>query len=221
MRKLVGSVFLSLDGVMQAPGGPDEDPSGGFALGGWVFPHGDSAINARIGALFAAPFELLLGRKTYEIFAAYWPYAPADHPIAGPFNATAKHVVTRSTAPLAWENSRAISGDIAAAIAALKARDGPDLLVQGSSRLYPLLLAHGLIDRLSLLTYPVVLGSGKRLFGEGTPAGGWRMIEHAVSSTGAIMASYEPVGAVPVGSFERDAPSTAELARRERMRREG
>lgn len=219
MRKIIGGVFQSLDGVMQAPGGPEEDPTGGFALGGWSTSFWDEKMGEAMGGLFQAPFELLLGRKTYEIFAAHWPYAAADDPIAEPFNRTAKHVVTRSTHPLEWANSHALP-DIAA-IAALKAQDGPDMLIQGSSTLYPPLLAQGLIDRLFIMTFPVVLGSGKRLFGAGTPPAALRLLEQQVSTTGVIVATYEPAGAIPIGSFQHAEPSAAEQARRERMRREG
>src|SRR5690348_13575691 len=159
MRKIIGGVFQSLDGVMQSPGGPPEDPTGGFDLGGWATSFWDEKMGAAMGALFGRPFELLLGRKTYEIFAAHWPYAAADDPIADVFNRTAKHVLTRSAEPLAWANSHALA-DIAA-IGALKASDGPDLLIQGSTTLYPPLLADELVDRLFVMTFPVILGGGK------------------------------------------------------------
>ena len=218
MRRIIGGVFQSLDGVMQAPGGPEEDPTGGFALGGWSTSFWDEAMGGKMGAFFGSPFELLLGRKTYEIFAAHWPYAPADDPIGPLFNRIAKHVVTGSTEPLTWSNSHALP-DIAA-IAALKAGEGPDLLIQGSTTLYPALLAQGLIDRLFLMTFPVVLGSGKRLFGAGTPPSALWLVEHDVSSTGVILATYAPAGPIPIGSFQHAEPSEAEIARRERMRRE-
>ncbi|HEX4739156.1 MAG TPA: dihydrofolate reductase family protein [Allosphingosinicella sp.] len=219
MRKIIGGVFQSLDGVMQAPGGPEEDPTGGFALGGWSTSFWDEDMGEVMGGLFGRPFELLLGRKTYDIFAAHWPYAPDDDPIASVFNRTAKHVVTRSAEPLAWENSHALP-DIAA-IAALKAGEGPDLLIQGSTTLYPALLAEGLVDRLFVMTFPVILGGGKRLFGAGTPPAALKLVEHRVSTTGVIVATYEPAGPIPIGSFQLADPSPAELARRERMRREG
>ena len=219
MRKIIGGVFQSLDGVMQAPGGPEEDPTGGFTLGGWSTSFWDEMMGEAMGGIFGRPFELLLGRKTYEIFAAHWPYAAADHPIAIAFNRTAKHVVTRSADPLEWANSHALP-DIDA-VAALKGKDGPNLLIQGSSTLYPALFAQGLIDRLFIMTFPVVLGSGKRLFGPGTPPAALRLVEQQVSTTGVIVATYEPAGSVPIGSFQHAEPSAAELARRKRMRREG
>jgi dihydrofolate reductase len=183
MRRLAGAVFQSLDGVMQAPGGPTEDWTGGFPHGGWMFNLADEAVGEAIGTLFfSGPFDLLLGRKTYEIFAAYWPYVDADHPIGQAFAKAAKHVLTTSAEPLAWVNSHRLP-DIGA-VAALKRSDGPDLVIQGSSTLYPQLLAEGLIDRLTVMTFPVVLGQGKRLFGAGTPSGRLRMIEHLVSPGG-------------------------------------
>jgi dihydrofolate reductase len=219
MRRIIGGVFQSLDGVMQAPGGPTEDWTGGFALGGWTVSFWDDAMGEAMGGLFSGPFELLLGRKTYEIFAAHWPYVPADDPIGSLFNRIAKHVVTRSDAHLAWENSRALPG--IDAVAALKATEGPDLLIQGSSTLYPALLAQQLIDRLFIMTFPVILGSGKRLFGAGTPPAALRLVDHKVSTTGVVLATYEPAGPVPIGSFQLAQPSPAEAARQERMKREG
>ncbi len=219
MRRIIGGIFQSLDGVMQAPGGPEEDPTGGFALGGWSTSFWDEAMGQAMGGLFGQPFELLLGRKTYEIFAGHWPYAPEEDPIASVFNRIAKYVVTHSTEPLDWANSHRLA-DVGA-VAALKAGDGPDLLIQGSTTLYPALLAERLIDRLFVMTFPVVIGSGKRLFGAGTPPAAFRLVDHQVSTTGVIMATYEPAGPIPIGSFQHSEPSPAEMARRERMRREG
>ena len=219
MRRIIGGVFQSLDGVMQAPGGPEEDPTGGFALGGWSTSFWDEMMGQAMGGLFNGPFELLLGRKTYEIFAAHWPYAAADDPIAVSFNRVAKYVVTRSDDPLAWANSHRLP-DIAAA-AALKAGEGPDLLIQGSSTLYPPLLAQGLIDRLFVMTFPVILGGGKRLLGAGAGSMALKLVQHQVSTTGVTMATYEPAGPVPIGSFQHAEPSEAEVARQERMKREG
>src|SRR3569623_498129 len=156
MRRIIGAGFPSLDGVMQAPGGPSEDWTGGFTLGGWSTSFWDEAMGQAMGGLFDRPFDLLLGRKTYEIFATHWPYAGADDPIAIAFNRTAKHVVTRSGDPLDWANSHRLAS--IDAVAALKEGDGPDLLIQGSSTLYPALLARGLVDRLFVMTFPVILG---------------------------------------------------------------
>jgi dihydrofolate reductase len=220
MRKLTGAVFQSLDGVMQAPGGPTEDWTGDFPYGGWMFDLADEAVGDAIGKLFfGAPFDLLLGRKTYEIFAAYWPYVEADHPIGQAFDKAAKHVLTHSGDPLDWVNSHRLGG--IADVAALKRSDGPDLVIQGSSTLYPQLLAEGLIDRLVVMTFPVVLGQGKRLFGAGTPSGAFRMADHIVSPGGVVIATYEPAGPVKIGSFPRVAPNAAEERRQERMQREG
>ncbi|UIJ44641.1 dihydrofolate reductase family protein [Sphingomonas cannabina] len=223
MRRIVGGVFQSLDGVMQAPGGPTEDPTGGFALGGWSTSFWDEAMGEAMGGLFSQPYDLLLGRKTYEIFAAHWPYATEgpDKEIAEQFNRIAKYVVTSSTDPLAWNNSHIVGGDVTARVAELKAGDGPDLLIQGSTTLYPQLFAAGLIDRLFVMTFPVVLGGGKRLFGPGTPSFALRLVDQKVSTTGVTIATYEPAGPVPIGSFQLAEPSAAEVARQERMRIEG
>lgn len=219
MRRIVGSMFQSLDGVIQAPGGPSEDWTGGFALGGWLWPLHDDATDAWIGELFGGAYDLLLGRKTYEIFAAYWPYVDADNPIARGFNAASKYVLTRGDDPLPWERSHRLAD--MDAVVALKSSDGPDLVIQGSSTLYPALLAAGLLDRLTTLTYPVVLGSGKRLFGTGTPARALRLVGHNVSPRGTVIAHYEPDGEVRTGSFIDMEPSAREKARQERMKREG
>lgn len=218
MRKLIGGVFQSLDGVMQAPGGPTEDWTQGFTLGGWSATLWDEAMGQAIGGLFAKPFDLLLGRKTYEIFAAHWPYVGPDDPIGQAFDRCQKYVLTRGNEELDWVNSQRLAG--IPEVAALRQSEGPDLLIQGSSTLYPQLLAAGLLDRLFLMTFPVVLGQGKRLFGAGTPSSAWRLLDHQVSATGVMMATYEPAGAVPIGSFQMPEPSEAERRRQERMKRE-
>lgn len=217
MRKVTGAAFVSLDGVMQAPGGPDEDRSGGFDLGGWLFHYFDEAGGRRIDALFAEPFDLLLGRRTYDIFAAYWPFVEGeDEGLGARFDRATKYVVTRGQQPLSWQNSHRLAG--LDALAEVKRGEGPDLIIQGSSTLYPQLLAAGLIDRLILMTFPVVLGSGKRLFGDGTPPRSMCMVEHEVTPRGVVIAAYEPNGAVKTGSFGADmAPSKAELERRARI----
>lgn len=219
MRRIHCSTFVSLDGVMQAPGTPDEDPSGGFAFGGWVFPYWDAAMGEVMDRLFDAPFDLLLGRKTYEIFAAHWPYIEND-PIADAFNRVTKFVATRSPEPLAWHNSVAIGGDVPAELVRLKQEDGPDLLVQGSSVLLQTLLAHGLVDELQLLTFPVLLGRGKRLFADAVRPGALRLVESRTSTTGVVMSRYRPDGPVRTGSFASQEPSVDELARREKWRKE-
>lgn len=217
MRRVIGAAFVSLDGVMQAPGGPEEDRSSGFALGGWLFHYFDEAGGRRIDALFSQPFDLLLGRRTYDIFAAYWPFVEGENKVMGErFDRAAKYVVTRGEQPLPWRNSYRLSG--LDALAEVKLGEGPDLIIQGSSTLYPQMLAAGLIDRLILMTFPVVLGGGKRLFGDGTPPRSMRMVDHEVTPRGVVIATYEPDGAVETGSFGADmAPSEAELQRRARI----
>jgi dihydrofolate reductase len=213
-RKFISAAFLSLDGVMQAPGGPDEDTSGGFAHGGWLAPLADEGFGKKIGEVFDRPFALLLGRRTYDIFAAYWPFH-LDEPIGATFERIDKYVLTRSDKPLDWQGSHRLAG--LDALAALKAEDGPDLVIQGSSTLYPQLLERGLIDRLELIVAPVVLGDGKRLFGDGTPPGTFRLTDHSVSENGIFMGTYEPAGEVKTGTFGEWKPSEAELARREKI----
>lgn len=221
MRKLVAAAFVSLDGVMQAPGAPQEDPTGGFTLGGWTVNYWDEPMGQFMGGIFTDPFELLLGRRTYEIFAAHWPFVEKDDPIGQVFNAVTKYVATSSTEPLDWENSIALRGDVAAEIARLKQEDGPALLTQGSSGLLQTLLAHDLIDEFRLQTFPLVLGPGKRLFGQGAKPEALKLTANSVSTTGVIMSVYERAGAIKTGTFELAQPSEAEIARRERMKREG
>jgi dihydrofolate reductase len=216
MRKVTGAAFLSLDGVMQAPGGPDEDRTGGFALGGWLFQYWDEGVDKRIETLFGGEFDLLLGRRTYDIFAAYWPYAKGENAGIGErFDRAAKYVLTGGEQALDWRNSHRLAG--LDALAELKRAEGPDLIIQGSGTLYPQLLAAGLIDRLVLMTFPVVIGSGKRLFGEGTLPRSMRMVEHEVTGGGNVIATYEPGGEVAPGSFPTEEPSAAEIERRARI----
>jgi dihydrofolate reductase len=218
MRKILIATFISLDGVMQAPGGPQEDPTGGFAFGGWTFPHFDPALGGAMGEIFGRPFDLLLGRKTYDIFAAYWPYVTdPNHPIAGPFNKVTKYVASRSRPKLAWQNSQWLGEDVVAALRKLKSGDGPDLLVQGSGDFIQTLWKNDLVDEFSVLTFPVVLGTGKRLFGSGTTPGGLKLVKAQSFPTGVIVASYRPDGAVKTGSFQHDEPSAAELERRRKL----
>lgn len=214
MRNLTGAAFLSLDGVMQAPGAPDEDRSNGFELGGWLAGLYDEQFGEELDRLFAEPFDLLLGRRTYDIFAAYWPYNQ-DHPVGEMFQRVNKYVLTHSDQPLEWDNSQRIES--IDALARLKQGDGPGLVIQGSSTLYPQLLRAGLIDRLILMTFPVVLGEGKRLFGEGTSPGTMRMSDHRVTKVGTVIATYEPAGEVATGTFATKEPSQAELDRREKV----
>lgn len=216
MRKVIGAAFVTLDGVIQGPGGPTEDPTGGFPFSGWLPPVGDEVIEHKIGELFGRPFDLLLGRRTYEIFAGYWPYAPDEMAdIRDPFNACTKYVVTRSDDPLAWENSQRL--DTVESLRTIKQGDGPDLVIQGSSTLYPQLLEAGLLDELTLMISPVVLGQGKRLFGDGTPPRTLRMTSHRVSDGGNIVATFEPAGKVEIGSYVTGDPSEREQARQAAM----
>jgi len=221
MRKVVAAAFVSLDGVMQAPGGPPEDPTGGFTHGGWTVKYWDEPMGQFMGETCSSPCDLLLGRKTYEIFAAHWPYVDGGDPIAETFNSVTKYVATSSKEPLAWVNSVALHGDVAAEIAQLKQGSGPNLLVQGSSVLLQTLLAHDLVDQFRLLTFPLVLGPGKRLFGQGAKPGALTLAKTAVSTTGVIMSVYDRAGAISTGSFELEHPSEAEIARQERVKREG
>lgn len=218
MRRIIGACFVSLDGVMQAPGGPEEDPTGGFELGGWLAPFFDEAVGEWIDRLFTPPFDLLLGRRTYDIFAAYWPYNASEPDGIGQlFDRASKYVVTGSDRRLDWKNSHRLDG--LDAIGDLKRGKGADLIIQGSGTLYPQLLGAGLIDRLTLMTFPVVLGSGKRVFGDGTPPAAMRMVEHEVTPGGNVIATYEPDGAVEPGSFATQEPSAAEIERRREMER--
>ena len=215
MRRIIGATFVSLDGVMQGPGGPTEDPTGGFQLSGWLPPVGDEAIDQKIGEIFGRPFDLLLGRRTYEIFAAYWPYADDQmKDIRDPFNACTKYVVTHRDQALEWENSRRVCIED---LHAIKQSDGGDIVIQGSGTLYPQLLDAGLIDELTLMISPVVLGPGKRLFGDGTPPRTLKMTEHRVSDGGSIIATYQPAGPVEIGTYATEPPSERERAREAEM----
>lgn len=218
MRKLTGAVFLSLDGIMQAPGGPEEDPSGGFRFGGWTAPFWgeDTGPFERI---LGSEYDLLLAKRTYDIFSAYWPYNQ-DNPIGATFQRINKYVMTHSDEPLSWENSHKLSGDTAAAVEELKRSEGRDLLIQGSSTLYAPLISAGLIDRLVLMTFPVVLGEGKSIFDGSLTPRGLKLVDSFVSGMGVVTAIYEPAGDVKTGTFETKEPSKAELERREKWARE-
>ena len=197
MRKLTGAVFQSLDGVMQAPGGPEEDPTGGFDEGGWLFKIWDPGIEETLSSLFSGDYDLLLGRRTYDIFAAFWPYAeePENKPMSEAFDRANKFVLTRGQQPLEWLNSHRLAG--IEDVANIKAREGADIIIQGSSTIYPDLLAAGLIDELVLMTFPVTLGSGKRLFGDGSPVDRLEMTQHRVTDKGTVIATYRPGGELP------------------------
>jgi dihydrofolate reductase len=229
MRKIRGSVFVSLDGVMQAPGGPSEDPQGGFAHCGWLPQFFDEDVGQAIDAFFGSDYALLLGRRTYDIFAAYWPYVGGEATGIGEifdrtgkdegeaaamgeaFTRADKYVLTRGSPDLGWSNTHRL-GSIDE-LRAVKDSEGPDLLIQGSSTLYPQLLAAGLLDRLTLMTFPAVLGGGKALFGEGTPAEAMRMVDHKVTRSGAVIATYEPGGPIEHGWAGPQSTSGREQAR--------
>ena len=203
MRKLIVSTFLTLDGVMQAPGGPEEDDSGGFTHGGWSVNYWDEMMPEVMGEALSAPFDLVLGRKTYDIFAAHWPHAPEEEG-AKLFNDATKYVASRSRPTLEWSNSLPIEGDAAEGIAALKREDGPELQVHGSGNLIQTLLRHDLVDTFQLWVFPLVIGSGKRLFAEGTIPAGLRLIDSKLSTTGVVIGTYEPAGEIVTGSFALD-----------------
>jgi dihydrofolate reductase len=195
MRKVIVNEFLTLDGVMQAPGYPDEDRDGGFEHGGWQMPYLDDERGASIVEGLAAADGLLLGRKIYQIFAGYWPSAPDDDPIAGIMNSFAKYVVSRTLEdPLEWKNSTLIKGDVADAVTGLKQQSGKDILVIGSSDLAQTLMRHDHVDEYRLMVHPVVLGSGKRFFREGSPRTALRLVDTKTTGTGVLILAYEPAG---------------------------
>ncbi|MET3518423.1 dihydrofolate reductase [Mesorhizobium sp. M4B.F.Ca.ET.215.01.1.1] len=212
MRKIIAATFVSLDGVMQAPGGPEEDPVGGFKFGGWTFHYFDEVAGVAMEELFSKPFALLLGRRTYDIFAAYWPYQKDQ--IADAFNPATKYVATHRPDSLTWENTEPLGSDVVARLRQLKQEDGPDLLIQGSGNLIQTLLANGLIDEIKLMTFPLLLGKGKRLFGDNAMPAAFKLVKSQATTTGVIMATYERGGEIRTGSFAQDKPSDAELERR-------
>jgi dihydrofolate reductase len=200
MRKLIVQSFVTLDGVMQAPGGPGEDDDGGFAYGGWSVNYWDDQMGEVMGQATSRPFAMVLGRRTYDIMAAYWPDAPEEAG-AKVFNDATKYVASRGRPTLEWSNSVLIEGDAADGLAALKREDGPELQVHGSANLIQTLLRHNLVDELRLWVFPVVIGSGKRLFGDGAIPAGLRLVDHKTSSTGVVMGTWEPAGELVPGTF--------------------
>lgn len=222
MRKVIVGAMVSLDGVMQAPGGHQEDPSGDFSYGGWVAPLADDVFGEEIGKMLSRPFELLLGRKTYEIFAAHWPFAEGgpDDSIAKTFNSITKYVATRSGLDLTWKGSVALR-DAAVEVAKLKQEDGPALVTQGSTDLIQTLLENDLVDQIDMFTFPIVLGNGKKLFGSGAKAAAFKLATSRVSPNGIVIAQYLRDGVVKTGDLDLDPPTPAEVARREKMKREG
>ncbi|WP_324726631.1 dihydrofolate reductase family protein [Pseudomonas chlororaphis] len=205
MRKLIVAAFTSLDNVMQAPGGPAEDTSGDFRFGGWIVPYADEAFDRAIQELFSQPFDLLLGRRTYDIFAGYWPHIQAGSSnsfIADLFNRVPKHVATHSPNTLDWHNSHALQGNLADAIQALKQQHGAHLLTQGSGDLVRQLLAAGLVDELQLMIHPIVLGRGKRLFDDHAQASAFTLVSSNRTPCGVLIARYVRSGEVRTGVFE-------------------
>ena len=217
-RKILGTVFQTLNGVMQAPGGPSEDPTDGFEFGGWQFGFPDEEAGEAIGASLRPPYALLLGRRTYDIFASYWPYQESDDDnggVARDFNAAEKFVMTHSDAPLEWANSRRVRGFDE--LAEIRRGDGPDLQIWGSSTLFPPLMERGLLDRLTVLTYPLVLGQGKRLFGKGTPAATLRLESGTMTRRGTSVATFVPELGVKVGASPPVEPNPSEERRQQRI----
>ncbi len=200
MRPLVVTTFVTMDGVMQAPGGPGEDPSGGFSYEGWLPPHFDEAMGEQITEWFTGAQDFLLGRTTYEIFYASWPKMISDDPVSQGLNFKKKYVASRTLTSVEWETAELLQGDVGDAIRKLKAEDGGELQVHGSAGLIQTLLAEDLVDELRLIVFPVVLGQGKRLFGEGAVPRTWRLTTHRASSTGALIAAYQRVGEVETGA---------------------
>jgi dihydrofolate reductase len=215
MRKLAVSAFVTLDGVMQAPGGPEEDPTGGFEYGGWSTSAWDDAMDETLNEAIQTPFDVLLGRKTYEIFAAHWPYD--EGPMADRLNAATKYVASTTLTSADWQNSVVLSGDVPARVRELKAQDGPELRVLGSANLIQTLNAHGLVDEYSLWIFPVILGKGKRVFGDDLTAASLELVETKTSSTGVLLNTYRVSGPVEIGSFAFEEPTEAEVDRRARM----
>jgi dihydrofolate reductase len=199
MRELVVSAFVTLDSVMQAPGGPEEDTSGGFEYGGWFTGYWDDTIAEHMGESMGNPFDLVLGRKTYEIFASHWPHT--DDPGAEELNSAAKHVASRTLTELEWRNSHLIEGEVAEGVRKLKERDGPELQVHGSPNLIQTLLAHELVDELRLVVCPLVLGTGKRLFDGGAVPTGLELTGSKLSSSGAIIATYRTGAEIKLATF--------------------
>jgi dihydrofolate reductase len=203
MSQLLVTTFLTLDGIMQAPGGPGEDDSGGFAHGGWSVNYWDDLMAQVMDEATSRPFAMVLGRKTYDIMAAYWPHA-SEETGAKTWNEATKYVASRGHPTLEWSNSVLIEGDAADGLAALKKKDGPELQVHGSANLIQTLMRRNLVDRYRLWVFPVVIGSGKRLFSDGTIPSGLKLVDSTVSTTGVVIGTYEPAGEIVTGSFALD-----------------
>jgi len=223
MRKIIVNTFITLDGVMQAPGGPEEDPTGGFEYGGWSVNYWDEMMAKVImDEVMAKPFDLLLGRKTYDIFAAHWPFVKKDPDklnamVADRLNSARKYVVSKTLAKADWENSMLIKDDAVKEIMELKKQDGPEIQVHGSGNLIQTLLKNDLIDEFRVWTFPLTIGTGKRLFDEGTIPVGLKLLDCKISTTGVSIATYKGSGKIKTGSFALENPTEAELIRRKRL----
>jgi dihydrofolate reductase len=226
MRNIIANIFMTLDGVVQAPGGPEEDPTGDFKYGGWSVNYWDDMMaKLMMDEMLAKPFDLLLGRRTYEIFAAHWPYVKNDPDklnamAADKLNGAKKYVVSKTLSKVDWENSSIISNDIIEKIIELKKQDGPEIQIHGSGYLIQTLLKHDLIDEFRLWIFPLIIGNGKRLFGEGIIPAGLKLIDYKISTTGVIIAIYKRDGNIKTGSTELENPTEAELIRRKLLREE-
>ncbi len=225
MRKIIANLFMTLDGVMQAPGGPEEDPTGGFKYGGWSVNYWDDMMVKIMDKFMAKPFDLLLGRKTYEIFAAHWPFVKNDPDklnamAADRLNSARKYVVSKTLDKADWENSTLIKGNVVEGIIKLKKENGPEIQVHGSSNLIQTLLKHDLIDEFLVWTFPLTVDKGKRLFGEGTIPAGFTLLDCKISTTGVIIAAYARNGEIKAGSVALENPTEAELARRKKLKEE-
>src|SRR5918997_2300651 len=221
MRKLIVLSFISLDGVMQAPGGPEEDPTGGFKHEGWVAGYFDDFLGKVMVKQMTRTFDLLFGRKTYEIFAAHWPYVNSSKdPFAARINNAKKYVASKTLTKLDWSNSELVKGDVGNEVKKLKDQDGPEIQVHGSGNLIQTLLKHDLVDELWLKIFPITLGVGKRLFADGTIPVGYKILESEISPSGVIVATYGRTGEVKTGSFALETPTEAELTRRKQIKEE-
>jgi dihydrofolate reductase len=215
MRDLVVQAFVTLDGVMQAPGGPEEDPTGGFEYGGWSVSAWDETMMEAMGEAESAPSDYVLGRKTYEIFAAHWPHV--DDPMGEKLTTSTKYVASNTLQGADWENTVVLSGDAPANVRELKAGDGPPLRVLGSSDLIQSLAAADLVDEYGLWIFPVVVGKGKRIFGDDIAAAGFELVGSKVSTTGVLLTRYRKKGPVEIGSFALEEPTEDEVQRRESL----
>lgn len=214
MRKIITNTFVTLDGIIQAPGGPEEDRAGGFEFGGWSFHYWDDVMGQVMGEGMANPYDLLLGRKTYDIFAAHWPFIEND-PTADQFNTCNKYVATQTLKDATWQNTVLLNGSTVEQVKALKAGEGIDLQVHGSCDLIQTLLRHNLVDEMNIWIFPLVIGHGKKLFADGTVPSNLKLNKHTVSGTGVIITTYVPDGEIKTGSFALDDPNELETKRRE------